>query len=89
MNASVNIVMDSLSNDMKVLKDEMEQVHETAQVQAEELVKQGKARPMSLSELKEQRTNVRTLSGVSQYNQIDHVTGRTTQYQPHSARQPF
>lgn len=77
VNDCVNIILDSLCSDIIVLKDEMEKVHKTAQDQADELMLLGKTGKLSLVELKEQRTNVRTLSGVSQYNQVDHLTGRT------------
>lgn len=77
VNDSVNIILDSLCADIKTLKDEIERVHKTSQDQADDLVNLGKARKLSLTELKEQRTNVRTLSGVSQFNQVDHLTGRT------------
>ena len=60
-----------------MLRDELERVYKTSQEQADELLDLGKSTKLSLSELKEQRTNVRTLSGVSQFNQVDHLTGRT------------
>lgn len=77
INDSVNIILDSLCTDIKMLKDEIEGVYKTSQEQADELLDLGKSAKLSLSELKEQKTNVRTLSGVSQFNQVDHLTGRT------------
>lgn len=77
VNDSVNIILDSLCTDIKVLKNEIERVYKTSQEQADELLDLGISTKLSLTELKEQRTNVRTLSGVSQFNQVDHLTGRT------------
>jgi len=77
VNECENIVMDSLYNDMKTLQDEIAKVHETAKTQADELVKAGKTRPMSLADLKEQKTSVRHVAGVSLFNQVDFHTGRT------------
>ena len=71
------IVMDSLYNDMKELEKETEKAHETAKVQAEQLSKEGMTKRMSISELREQRTLVRNIAKVPQYNKMDHLTGRT------------
>jgi ElaB/YqjD/DUF883 family membrane-anchored ribosome-binding protein len=76
-NDSVNIILDSLCSDIKALKDDLEKVFKTSQEQADELLDLGITSKLSLSELKEQKTNVRSLSGVSQFNQVDHLTGRT------------
>lgn len=72
-----HVIMDSLYNDIMELKDEMEKVHETAEAQADELAVSGEAIPLSLKELMEQRTSVRSIDSVPQYNQIDHLSGRT------------
>jgi hypothetical protein len=71
------IVLDSLCNDMKVMKDEIESVLQTVKTQAEHLEENGQLVQMSLKELAEQKTSVRTVANVPQYNKIDHHTGRT------------
>ena len=72
-----NIIMDSLQGDISSLKEEIEKIHETVRAQAEELSELGQAKPMSLKELMEQRSSVRSIGNVPQYNKIDHLTGRT------------
>lgn len=69
--------MDSLYSDMKELEKETEQAHNIAKEQAEELSKDGLTKKISISELREQRTLVRNVARVPQYNKIDHLTGRT------------
>jgi hypothetical protein len=71
------VVLDSLCNDMKVMKDEMEALCLTVKAQAEYLQEKGELVQMSLRELAEQKTSVRTVANVPQYNKIDHHTGRT------------
>lgn len=71
------VILDALGSDVKVLADEVKQVHETAKTEADRLEAEGKLRKMSLAELSEQITVVRQIGGLSHYNQIDHITGRT------------
>lgn len=71
------VILDSLCSDIQELKNEIEPIVETVTVQAEELEKAGKLTQMTLKELTEQRTSVRNLLSVPQYNQMDHHTGRT------------
>jgi hypothetical protein len=71
------VVLDSLCGDVKALKDEIEPIRATVTAQAERLQEAGQLVQMSLKELTEQRTSVRTVGSVPQYNQIDHHTGRT------------
>ena len=75
--AAQGVILDGLVNDVKVLGDEIAQVHETAKNEADRLEKDGKLRKISLAELSEQRTEVRQISGLPHYNKIDHLTGRT------------
>lgn len=72
------VTMDNLLSDMKDLEKETELANQTAKLQADELVKAGQNRPMSLADLREQRTVVRSVNKVAQYNKIDHLTGRTS-----------
>jgi len=77
ISAAGTVTIDSLSSDMKALENELQSVYETAKRQAEELEQLGMIEKVKLSELKEQRTSVRSIESVPQYNQIDHMTGRT------------
>lgn len=78
INEAQMIIMDSLYGDMKELQEEIEMVHETASRQAEQLEKKGAGRRMSLQDFREQRSTVRSVENVPQYNQINHLTGRTS-----------
>lgn len=71
------VVLDSLVADMKALKEEIEPIRLTVTAQAERLQEAGQLVQMSLKELAEQKTSVRTVASVPQYNKIDHHTGRT------------
>jgi hypothetical protein len=75
--AAGGVILEALGSDVKVLADEVKQVHETAKAEADRLETEGKLRKMSLAELSEQITVVRQIGGLSHYNQIDHITGRT------------
>lgn len=72
-----DVILEALGGDVKVLADEVKQVHETAKIEADRLESEGKLRKMTLGELSEQVTVVRQIGGLSHYNQIDHITGRT------------
>jgi hypothetical protein len=72
------VIMDSLHNDMKELQKEIAAVHETAKTQADEMNKKGLEKRMSLADLREQKTAVRNVENVIQYNKINHLTGRTS-----------
>lgn len=52
-------------------------VLETVKRQAEILEEKGQLVQMSLKELTEQKTSVRTVASIPQYNKVDHHTGRT------------
>jgi hypothetical protein len=71
------VVLESLCSDIKSLKVEIEPVLQTVKSQAEFLEENGQLIQMSLKELAEQKTSVRTVASVPQYNKIDHHTGRT------------
>lgn len=71
------VVLDSLCADIKALKDEIEPVRVTVTAEAQRLEEAGQLVQLSLKELSEQRTSVRTIASVPQYNKIDHHTGRT------------
>jgi hypothetical protein len=75
--AAGGVMLEALSGDVKVLADEVKHVHETAKAEADRLEKEGKLRKITLAELSEQVTVVRQIGGLSHYNQIDHITGRT------------
>ena len=73
------IVLDQLCADIKMLSDELAQVHETVKAEADRLEEEGLLRKPSLDDLKEQKTNVKVLHlNIPQYNQIEHLTGRTS-----------
>jgi hypothetical protein len=72
-----NIVLDGLVADTKVLKDELQLVYETAKSEADYLAAEGRLLEMSLSELKEQRTELREIDGTAHYNKVEHKSGRT------------
>ena len=72
-----SVLLDSLANEVKALGQELAGVHKTVQAEAERLEEAGELRPMTLEDLKEQRTTVRQVGNVSQFNKIDHHTGRT------------
>lgn len=71
------VILDSLCGDIKTLKDEITPVYETVKKQAEEIEKKGECKMLTANELREQRTSIRNLGHVPQYNKIDHHTGRT------------
>ena len=71
------VILETLSSEIKVLKDEIKPIHETITVQAERLEDAGELVQMSLQELKEQKTTIRNIDGIAQYNKMDHHTGRT------------
>ena len=72
-----SVILDTLFVDFNEIKEEIHPIHETVQTQAAELEAAGKLVQMSLQELIEQRTVVRNIGDVPQYNQIKHLTGRT------------
>ena len=71
------VVLNSLCNELKALRDEIDPIHQTIVRQAEKLEEAGQNVPMSLQELKEQKTTIRNFDNVPQYNKVDHHTGRT------------
>ncbi|KAL3945643.1 MAG: hypothetical protein SGBAC_000299 [Bacillariaceae sp.] len=72
-----SVLLDSLANEVKTLGQELVGVHKTVQAEANRLEEAGELRPMTLEDLKEQRTTVRQVGKVSQFNKMDHHTGRT------------
>ena len=71
------VVLSSLCNELKALKDEIDPIHQTIVKQAEKLEEAGQIVPLSLQELKEQKTTVRKSDNIPQYNRVVHHTGRT------------
>jgi hypothetical protein len=78
VSSAENIMLDSLIADIKTLEDELAKVLETAQAQADQFEAEGRVQPFSIQELKEQKTAVRRIDQVPQYNQMQHLTGRTS-----------
>ena len=75
---AVNVILDSLVNDMKALGTELESVVDIAREDAERAEQAGE-RSFSLQELRGQRTSIHfTSSGVPDFSKIDHRTGRTS-----------
>jgi hypothetical protein len=75
--AAENVILDGVCADIAVLKDELVKVHETAKAEAQRMADKGMLTQISLRELMEQRTSIRTVQSVPQFNQMDHLTGRT------------
>jgi hypothetical protein len=73
-----SVLLDGLSGDVKSIGEELKGLHGIVQKEADRLEQAGELKPMSLSELAEQRTSVRSSGGVVQFNKIDHLTGRTS-----------
>eukprot|EP00980_Cylindrotheca_fusiformis_P027235 scaffold19459_cov135-Cylindrotheca_fusiformis.AAC.3 len=73
-----SVLLDALGSDVKALGEELVGVHKTVQDEAQRLEEAGELKPMSLEDLKEQKTTVRQVGKVSQFNKIDHHTGRTS-----------
>lgn len=71
------VILDSLIGDIQALKEEIQPVLETVTQQAEELEASGKLTALTLKELSEQKTSVKAISHVKQYNKVEHHTGRT------------
>lgn len=71
------VILDSLSGDIQALKEDIQPILETVTKQAEELAAAGELTAMTLKELSEQKTSVKAISHVKQYNQVEHHTGRT------------
>jgi hypothetical protein len=78
VSSAENIILDSLIGDIKSLEDELTGVLETATAQADQFEAEGRVQPFSIQELKEQKTAVRKIDHVPQYNQMQHLTGRTS-----------
>jgi Mg2+/Co2+ transporter CorB len=72
-----NTILDSLVTEIRVLKDELVQVHATAKLEADRLEEVGQLTQISLKDLMEQRTAVRNIESIPQFNKMDHLTGRT------------
>lgn len=71
------VVLDNVQSDFNSLRTEIEPIRETVKAQAEKLEEAGQIVQMSVKELSEQRTSIRSIDRVPQYNKIDHHTGRT------------
>jgi hypothetical protein len=76
--AAENIILDGLNSDVSSLGDDLLGVHETIKKEADRLEQAGELRPMTLADLAEQRTVVKQVGSVPQYNKTDHLTGRTS-----------
>lgn len=73
-----NVLLDGLSGDVKSIAEELEGMLGLVQQQANDLEQAGSLKPMSLTDLSEQRTDVRVNGGVTQFNKVNHLTGRTS-----------
>jgi Formin Homology 2 Domain len=78
VSSAENIILEALISDIKSLEDELTKVLETANAQADKFEAEGRVQPVSIQELKEQKTAVRKIEHVPQYNQMQHLTGRTS-----------
>jgi hypothetical protein len=75
--AAENVILDGVCADIIALKDELVKVHETTKDEAQRMSDMNMLNQMSLRELMEQRTSIRTVQSVPQFNRMDHLTGRT------------
>lgn len=73
-----SVLLDALGSEVESLTDDLKSVHVTVQAEAERLEQAGELKPMSLADLREQRTSIRHSGTSPQYNQMDHHTGRTS-----------
>lgn len=73
-----SVLLDALATEVKALGEELVEVHKTVQTEAERLEEAGELKPMTLEDLREQKTTVRQVGQVSQFNKMDHHTGRTS-----------
>jgi Formin Homology 2 Domain len=71
------VVLDNLYGEIKSLKEDIEPVLQIVKAQAEDLEEKGQLIQMSIKELAEQKTSVRTVGSVPLYNKMEHHTGRT------------
>lgn len=71
------VVLDNLCGEIKSLKEEIKPVLQIVKAQAEDLEEKGQLIQMSIKELAEQKTSVRTVGCVPLYNKMEHHTGRT------------
>ena len=76
--AAESVLLDGLNADVSSLNEELKGVHETVKKEADRLEQAGELQPMTLADLKEQKTVVKQVGSTTQYNQTDHLTGRTS-----------
>ena len=76
--AAESVLLDGLSADVKTISEDWATVHETVKTEAERLEEAGELKPMSLADLKEQKTAVRNTGSTTHFNKMDHMTGRTS-----------
>jgi hypothetical protein len=74
---AMNVVLDNLVNDIKILDEDLKDAHETAKVDADRFIEAGNVPCLTLQELKEQKTSVHNVENVPLFNKMDHHTGRT------------
>lgn len=72
------VILDTLCTDIKTLDAELSEVRKTVIEEADRLEKAGELKPTTLSDLKEQKTIVRNVGHIPQYNMMAHKTGRTS-----------
>jgi len=73
------VILKSLIDDMKTLKEELDKINKTVKAEADRLEETNNAvREVATDDLKEQRTVVRRNSEVPLYNQMQDITGRTS-----------
>ena len=72
-----NVLLDTVSGDLKVLQAELKDVIKIVSKDAEELEKAGNVPKLTLAELLEQKSIVQEVGGVKQFNKVSHLTGRT------------
>jgi hypothetical protein len=78
VNQAENVILDSLGVDVNAITEELTTVKKTVSEEAQRLEDAGELKPMTLADLAEQRTTVKHVGLVPQYNKIQHHTGRTS-----------
>ena len=72
-----NIVLDGLLSDVKVLRDELQLVHETVKTEVNRLDEEGKLVEITLADFGEERTMNREIDGTPHFDKVDQNSGRT------------
>ena len=73
-----SVLLDTVAGDVKVIQEELEDTVKIVSKEAERLEKAGNLPKLTLSDLLEQKSIVKSIGSVPQFNKISHLTGRTS-----------